>query len=142
MEPEATKDAQLLSQLEFFSAIDHDALEAIAARATEAHFPARQPIVRQGEMGNGLFLIVEGSAEVIRDGNLVTRLGPGDLVGELSVLDRAPRAANVVAIEPTRCLALAAWDLEALIDADPKIALALLRALARRVRSTSEPHEH
>ena len=142
MELEATGDAQLLSQLEFFSAMDRDALEAIAARATEAQFLPRQPIVRQGEMGNGLFVIVEGSAQVTRDGNLVARLGPGDLVGELSVLERAPRAANVVAMEPTRCLAVAAWDLEALIHADPKIAIALLRALARRVRKTSEPHEH
>ena len=142
VDTDRTDRAALLASLGLFSGMDGDALEAIAAKTTEAVFPARQPIVRQGEMGNGLFLIVEGRAEVVRDGKVIARLKAGDLVGELSVLDRSPRMANVVAVEPTRCLALAAWDVEALIRQDPRVSLSLLRALARRVRTASAPHEH
>ena len=141
MDTDRTDKATLLASLELFSGMDADALKAIAAKATEAEFAVRQPIVRKGEMGNGLFLIVEGSAEVVLDGNVIARLQAGDLVGELSVFDRTPRLANVIAMEPTRCLALAAWDVEALIRQDPRVSLALLRALARRVRTASAPHQ-
>ncbi len=141
MDTDTTDKATLLASLELFSGMEADALKAIAAKSTEAEFAVRQPIVRKGEMGNGLFLIVEGSADVVLDGNVIARLQAGDLVGELSVFDRTPRLANVIAVEPTRCLALAAWDVEALIRQDPRVSLALLRALARRVRKASAPHQ-
>jgi len=73
---------------------------------------------------------------------VVAMLGPGDFFGELSVLDGRPRVAQVVADGPTTCLALASWDLEALLLEDPKISLALLRGLAGRLRDVTEAHRH
>ena len=64
------------------------------------------------------------------------------MVGELAVIDRQPRLAQVVTDEPTVCLALAAWDLESVIAAQPTVAMALLRVLARRLREAVASHSH
>ena len=78
----------------------------------------------------------------MRDGETLSRLGPGEFFGELSLLDGQPRIANVVAEEPTTCLALASWDFEAILAEEPGVALAVLRGVARRLRSVSEDHRH
>ena len=79
---------------------------------------------------------------MIRDGEDRGRLGPGDFFGELSVLDGRPRIAQVVAVEPTTCLALASWDFEAVVLEQPSVALAILRELAGRLRDLTEAHRH
>ena len=73
---------------------------------------------------------------VIRDGETLAELGPGDFFGELSVLDGLPRIAQVVSVEPTTCLALASWDFEAVVRDQPTVALAILRELAGRLRGS------
>jgi CRP/FNR family cyclic AMP-dependent transcriptional regulator len=72
----------------------------------------------------------------------VSTLGRGEFFGELSVLDHRPRNAQVVAAEPTTCLALASWDLEAVIAEQPRVAMAMLRVLAGRLRDVSDTHRH
>ena len=64
-------------------------------------------------------LIASGSVRVVRDGQTIARIGPGDFFGELSVLDGQPRVAQVIADEPTVCLALASWDFEAVVKEQP-----------------------
>ena len=70
-------------------------------------------IARQGEIGTGFFVVAEGRVRVVRDGDPRSELGPGEFFGELSVIDGAPRNAQVVAVEPTHCLGIASWDFEA-----------------------------
>jgi CRP-like cAMP-binding protein len=132
----------LLSAASLFDGLDNEAMERIAAVAVEVGFPADHVIARQGEIGTGFFVIASGRARVVRDGETLATLGPGDFFGELSVLDGRPRVAQVVADGPTTCLALASWDLEALLLEDPKISLALLRGLAGRLRDVTEAHRH
>jgi CRP/FNR family transcriptional regulator, cyclic AMP receptor protein len=132
----------LLSAASLFDGLDNEAMERIAAVAVEVEFPADHVIARQGEIGTGFFVIASGRARVVRDGETLATLGPGDFFGELSVLDGRPRVAQVVADGPTTCLALASWDLEALLLEDPKISLALLRGLAGRLRDVTEAHRH
>jgi CRP/FNR family cyclic AMP-dependent transcriptional regulator len=104
--------------------------------------PAGRTIARQGDIGNGLFLIETGMVRVVRDGETVATLGPGEWFGELAVLDRGPRTASVIAEVPTTCLAIAAWDVERLLRAEPDLAIGLLRTLASRVRGLTEDHRH
>lgn len=132
--------AGMLERVELFAGLEPAAREAVAERLSEADFEAGELLVREGDAGTGLFLIVDGTADVIRDGHRIATLGPGEFVGELSVLDRRPRLANVIARTPIRSLALASWDLEALIRQDPAIAMALLRGLAGRLRSIIGDH--
>ena len=88
------------------------------------------------------YVVVEGSVRVVRDGKEVAILRPGEFFGELSILDGLPRIAQVVAVEPTRCLALASWDFEQALLESPPLALAILRGLATRVRSVTEQQNH
>ena len=132
----------LLSAAALFDGLDTEAMERIAAVAVEVDFPSEHVIARQGEIGTGFFVIASGAARVVRDGETVATLGPGDFFGELSVLDGRPRIAQVIADGPTACLALASWDFEALLLDEPKITLALLRGLAGRLRDLTEAHRH
>ena len=134
--------ADLLNRVDLFSSLGGVPLSAISDRAVEVEFPADRVIARQGEIGTGFFVVVEGSARVVRDGEELAVLGPGQFFGELSVLDGKPRVAQVVAIDDTRCLALATWDFEAVLLANPSLALAILRGLAERLRTQTEQQHH
>jgi len=136
------RKADLLSAARLFEGVDTDGMDRIAAVAVEVEFPADHVIARQGDIGTGFFVIVSGAARVVRDGAVIARLGPGDFFGELSVLDGQPRLAQVLADGPTVCLALATWDFEAVLLEEPRVTLAILRGVARRLRDLTEAHQH
>ena len=133
---------ELLGACRLFSGVLPEHLAAVADRAIEVEFPAERVIARQGEIGTGFFVVVEGAVRVVRDGVEVAILRPGEFFGELSVLDGLPRIAQVVAVEPTRCLALASWDFEQALLDNPSLALSILRGLATRLRSVTEQQHH
>lgn len=134
--------AALLSRVTLFAGLPETSLQALAELAGEAEFGDGDAIVLQGQVGTGLFVIVAGAARVVRGGEELDRLGPGDYLGELAVIDRMPRMASVFAVGPTTCLALASWDLFRRVDGDPELVHSLLRGLALRVRHLSEHHSH
>jgi CRP/FNR family cyclic AMP-dependent transcriptional regulator len=142
--PGLSQDARIamLREVGLFQGVDDEGLAAVAARATEIAFDAGRTIVRQGEIGTGFFLISAGRARVIRDGRTLAELGPGQFFGELSLLDQQPRIAHVLAETPTECLALASWDFESILASQPGVALAILRGVARRLRTVSEEPSH
>jgi CRP/FNR family cyclic AMP-dependent transcriptional regulator len=139
-----SEDSRLerLRAVGLFSAMSDEHLAAIMAIATEVEVPAGRTIARQGDIGNGLFLIERGTVHIVRDGETVASLGPGEWFGELAVLDRGPRIASAIAEGPVSCLAIAAWDAERLLRAEPDLAIALLRTLASRLREVTEDHRH
>jgi CRP/FNR family transcriptional regulator, cyclic AMP receptor protein len=132
--------AELIGGCPLFRGLDAAGLAAVTDAAIEVEFPAERVIARQGEIGTGFFVIAEGSVRVVRDGTLVATLGRGEFFGELSVLDGGPRIAQVIAAEPTRCLALASWDFERVLRQEPGVALSVLRVVAGRLRGISADH--
>jgi CRP-like cAMP-binding protein len=134
--------AELLAACPLFRGIDEAGVANLAAVATTVDFPAGHVIARQGEIGTGFFVVVSGMVRVVRDGEVVARLGPGEFFGELSVLDRMPRNATVSAEEPTTCLALASWDFEKLLLDQPAVTLAILRGVAARLRAATDSTRH
>ncbi len=139
---DARERADLVRAVGVFEHVGPVDIDALASIATEVEFPAGRTIARQGEMGNGLFIIAVGRVDVVRDGERLATLGPGEWFGELAVLLRAPRVASCVAAEATTCLAIAAWDIEQLLHDRPALALAMLRSLAIRMRDLTEDHRH
>lgn len=133
---------ELLASARLFAGIDEEGLGRIGDRTIEVDFPDGHVIARQGEVGTGFFVIASGGANVIRDGRTIATLGAGDFFGELSVLDGRPRVAHVVAVGPTTCLALSTWDFEAVVTEQPKVALAVLRGLAGRLRDLTDAEHH
>jgi CRP/FNR family cyclic AMP-dependent transcriptional regulator len=133
---------ELIAATPLFDGVDAVGIDRVADRAVEVSFAAGHVIARQGEIGTGFFIVVDGHVRVVRDGVTVATLGPGEFFGEMSVLDGGPRVAQVVAETSTTCLALASWDLEAVIRDEPAVALAILRVLARRLRDMTEAAGH
>ncbi len=131
---------ELIAACPLFAGLDAGGMAAVAKAAVEVEFPADRTIARQGEVGSGLFIVAEGSVRVVRDGETIARVGPGEFFGELSVLDGRPRNASVIADGPTTCLALATWDAERVLREQPGVALAVLRVLAARLREATEDH--
>ena len=132
----------LLAATPLFAGIDASGLERIGDRVVEVGFAPDQVIVRQGEVGTGFFVVASGGVRVVRDGRTIATLGPGAFFGELSVLDGRPRTAQVIASEPTLCLALATWEFEAVVHDQPAVALAVMRGLAGRLRDLTETDRH
>ena len=132
--------AALLGACRLFGGLDAAHLAAVADAAIEVDFPAERVIARQGEIGTGFFVVVDGLVRVVRDGETVAHLGPGEFFGELSVLDGAPRTAQVVAERPTSCLALASWDFERVLREQPGVALSVLKVVVGRLRDATSDH--
>lgn len=132
-----------LARVPLFAGISDASLERLTAVAGEQEFATGHFIVRQGQVGTGLYVIVDGSVNVVRGADdVLATLNAGDFFGELSVVDQRPRNASVQAVEPTTVLAVASWDFLALIENDPHFALNLIKGLVARVRSAGEQHRH
>jgi CRP/FNR family transcriptional regulator, cyclic AMP receptor protein len=134
--------AELLAACPLFRGIDQTGLAGLAEVATPVDFPSGHVIARQGEIGTGFFVVVSGMVRVVRDGDVVARLGAGEFFGELSVLDRMPRNASVVADAPTTCLALASWDFDKVLLQQPALTLTILRGVAARLRDATDSTRH
>jgi len=130
----------LIAACPLFRGLDAGGVAAVAQATVEVEFAADRTIARQGEIGTGLFIVADGVVRVVRDGEIIARLGPGEFFGELSVLDGGPRNASVIADGATTCLALATWDAERVLREQPGVALAVLRVLAARLREATEDH--
>lgn len=123
-----------LGQIPLLSACSKRELQRVARAADEVTVEAGRTLVEQDTPGREAFVIIEGTAEVRRNGRRVARLGPGDSFGELALLDREPRTASVVADSPLRVLVITTQRFTALLDEAPGLTHKLLRVLAGRVR--------
>jgi CRP/FNR family cyclic AMP-dependent transcriptional regulator len=138
----ADQKATWLGRVPLFTGISTASMARLAEVTGEQQFPAGSFIVRQGQVGTGLYIIIEGRARVIRGTEQLAELGEGDFFGELAVVDQQPRMASVQAETDITCLALASWDVLALLEHDPALSLNMIKALAARVRSAGELHRH
>jgi CRP-like cAMP-binding protein len=134
--------AAALAGVPLFAGISPESMERLVAVTGEQDFTTGQFIVRQGQVGTGLYVILSGSVKVMRGSDELGRLGQGEFFGELSVIDQRPRNASVEAAEPTEVLALASWDLLALLETDPQLALNMIKGLVKRVRLVVDEHSH
>lgn len=132
----------LLRGVTLFAGVGPKGLGEVADLMEEISFPARRYIVRQGQVGTGFYIITAGRARVERGDRTLNTLGAGEFFGELSVLDQSPRMAHVFTEEPTTVLALASWDFTKLLERNPKVTLAILKEVARRLRETRDHASH
>lgn len=135
--------ADFLKKISLFANLTDRNLKRLARACTERSFNPGDYLVRQDDEGVGLFVIISGLVKVIKStagGNVIeiATHGPGEFVGEFSVLDGAKRTASVVAEEKTSCVVLAAWDFNSIVQAHPEIALDILPVVVRRFRETNE----
>ncbi|MCR4404157.1 MAG: cyclic nucleotide-binding domain-containing protein [Candidatus Acetothermia bacterium] len=128
---------QFLKEVPLFSGFAAKELEPLLKTAKERSFEPGKPIVREGEQSNiGFYLVLDGQVEVKRGGRTLSTLGSGQFFGEMSVLDGAPRSADVIPTVKTTCLVLTNWDFRALVKSYPEIAMKVITELTRRLRQT------
>jgi CRP-like cAMP-binding protein len=134
------KDTYLehLATVPLFAACSKKDLQRIARASDEVEIPAGRTLMTQGDVGRECFVLVEGKVKVERNGRKVASLGPGAYFGELSLLDKGPRTATVIAETPITVLVLGPREFSAVLDEVPQLAHKLLTALAQQVRSLDE----
>jgi hypothetical protein len=156
--PDTEEDSPMASRVDMLAALARVPLLAnlttrqlwqLAAGAGEQSVAAGQPIVIEGNEEDGLWILLRGRARVERGpasaesgksaaGRIhVCELGAGDFFGEIALFDSGPRSASVVALQPCRLLHLARQEVELAVEQVPGLALAMCRALSRRLRETT-----
>lgn len=123
-----------LASVPLFRGMNNKELREIAKATVELTLEADREFVTQGDVGREAFIIVEGKAEVVRNGKTIAELGPGDCVGELALLDHGPRTASVIAAGPVKVLVLGPREFSGVLDEVPTLAQKILEVLASRVR--------
>src|SRR3954453_12695592 len=104
-------DAQELGQVSLFSNLSEDDLEAVATYADEVTVSEGKHLVDEGGYAYDLFVIVDGTAQVIVAGDVIAELGPGDFFGEAGVIEKQQRNATVVAKTRMQLVTLTGWHL-------------------------------
>jgi len=123
-----------LSKVPLFRACSKQDLRHIARLADYDTCRVGETLVREGQRGNELYVIVSGEADVVRDGASVATLKAGDYFGELAVLHPAPRTATVTAKTDMDVLIVTARELAVLLSDVPLFARKLLTAMAGRIQ--------
>jgi CRP/FNR family transcriptional regulator, cyclic AMP receptor protein len=125
-------DPARLRKIPVFADLDDEELRHIAALAAEVSVPDGKELVREGDYSYDVLAIEEGTARVERHGNHIADIGPGDVVGEMGVLERSQRNATVVATSPMLLLTLTGWDIRRLRKSAPNAVEHLRDVVASR----------
>ena len=104
-------DPNRLTAIPIFSHLSPEEAKRLAAFATETSVAEGQILMKQGDYSTELIAIEEGTADVVRDDKKIASLKEGDLIGEMGLLERRPRNADVIATSPMRVLKLTHWEI-------------------------------
>jgi len=104
-------DPNRLKAIPLFSQLGSDEAKRLSAFATETSVAEGQILMKEGDYSTELIAIEEGTADVIKGGETLASLGEGDLIGEMGLLSREPRNADVIATSPMRVIKLTHWEI-------------------------------
>jgi CRP-like cAMP-binding protein len=124
---------ELIKRVPLFQQLSKRELEQVASLADELDLPAGRELTREGASGREFVVLVEGTADVSRNGKVVNKLGPGDFLGEISLVTGRPRTATVVTRDATRLLVLSSPSFRALMRDSPAIQAKVLEAVVARL---------
>lgn len=121
-----------------FRAFSNSDLQNVGRHVDEAHRKAGDVLARQDERGSEMLVLVSGAARVDRDGTELAILGPGDVVGELSLIDDQPRSATVTATEDCEILVMHRNDFKSLMSEVPGFTAKVLESVTQRLREADQ----
>jgi CRP/FNR family transcriptional regulator, cyclic AMP receptor protein len=128
---------ELLKGVPLFARCSKKELAEIATIADEIDLPEGRQLTKEGGRGREFFVLLEGEADVRRKKRKVKMLGPGDFLGEIALVTRAPRTATVTTTTPVRALVVSEQNFRRLLEHTPQVQIKVLEALAERVAATS-----
>jgi len=128
----------LLREIPIFADLSPEDLKLVAEIAREEWYPQNTDIFHQGDEGSMMFVIVDGRLQVVRkaDGTdqVLAERGPGDFVGEMAIIESAPRSATLHTQSEVRVLAIDDETFKGILRERPSVSFAVLRSLSRRLR--------
>jgi CRP/FNR family transcriptional regulator, cyclic AMP receptor protein len=132
----AVADAPIpaLERVPLLANLDKKDLKAMSREMSERTFPQGADVTVTGHTGVGFFVIDEGRATVRVGDRVIATLGPGDYFGEMALIDKGTRSADIVADTELRCYCMTAWSFRPFVRNHPDLAWALLEAMVGRVR--------
>ena len=133
----ASAKVELLRNVPLFSDLSAKELMSLSRLMDEIDLKPGTVIIREGNTGGEFFIVLEGTIEVKRKGRRLARLGPGDYLGEIALIDHGPRTATAMVETEARLLVLASREFHSMLASDPRIENKILRTLAARVRDMS-----
>lgn len=129
--------ADALAGMTLFADLAAPKLLGVAGRFEEAFFAEGSRILRQGLSGSAFYVILDGEAAILVDGEQRASLGRGDFFGEVSILLGEPPTADVVAVRPLRCVVLPGAAVEGFLIDHPNVTYRMLQAQSRRLRNAN-----
>ncbi len=129
------RDAKVeqFSKVPLFARCSKHELQELASAADEIDLPAGKVLTREGDRGREFFVLLDGAAEVRKNGVVIRTLGPGDFLGEIALVSKEPRSATVTTTAPVQALVITDQAFAALLAHVPSLQSAVLEALADRL---------
>ncbi len=122
-----------LRSVPLFAGLGSREIERLGQLADEVDVPAGHVLMRQGDRGNEMFVLVSGKVSVEREGRALGERGAGSVLGEIALLAEMPRTATVIAIEPSRLFVVGHREFHSLMDQMPSVRTSVLEVLASRI---------
>ena len=132
-----SEKADALKDIPLFSSLNNKERMELARHVDELPIKSGTVLTKQGGPGDAFYLIVDGKADVIRNGTKIARLGAGDVVGEMALLDGEPRSATVMMISDGTVLTMHRREFRAVLHDIPGISQKMLVALSLRLREAN-----
>ena len=133
---------EALAAVPLFSQLTRKDLSRLGRAVVERKYKAGETIVKEGEQAVAFFMITKGKVEAVAGKaakqTKLNELGPGQVFGEMALLDGMPRANTVRAVTDTECLVMSRWDFVAELRTNPHIAVAMLPILSKRLREADD----
>lgn len=127
-----------LTSVGLFSSCTQKELAAVARLVEDVRVESGTRLFREGDVGDDCYVVVSGFAVATREGREIGSVGPGVVVGEMALIDRAPRFATVTATTPMQLLRLRGPQFWELVDSFPSVNRKVIRSLAQRVRAAEK----
>jgi CRP-like cAMP-binding protein len=132
----------LLRSIPLFERLRKSDLQRLGQLADEVDVGADRVLMRQGDYGREMFVIISGHVRVERDGSHIRELGPGSWVGEMALLSEGLRTATVTTTEPSRLFVVGHREFHALMAEVPSVRMAVYESLAQRIRGMEQSTAH
>ena len=124
---------ELLRKVPLFSKLNKQGLQQVAQIADELDLPAGKEMATEGDRGREFFVLLNGEAEVTKQGTRINTMKKGDFFGEIALVTKMPRTATVTATSDVDVLVITERDFDALLKKTPEIGRSIAEALAERV---------
>lgn len=145
---ERNVNEETLKHVPLFAGLNKKELQTLARSCQERKYAPGTVIIKQGDSGVGLYLITEGHVKITKESDPdraeveLDTAGPGDVLGEMALLDDLPRSANVIAVDNVTAILLPVWEFRSALRSNPDIGIKLLSVLSHRLRNARAHPAH